>query len=342
MTRTELKTLFSAALRPTPSAQFSAEDVNATALREALSFCGIDIDNVSARELRAHRDTIFGIIEEAIDELLPAALTNVLGVYAEVKTFGRNDEVLFKMSGLGKQRARMAIVAGARSGLYKARRLDNKNLTMSTKTYTVGAYITLEELIAGTVSLAEMFQNIVLGFEEIVYVETVKALRTAKTMAPKANITSGNGFSGAAVDGLIKIVRQYGNPVIMGFQSAIAKINNGAGWEGVTPNVDGADLAEVRAYGYVTKYHGVPVIVLPNYLTDGTNAEFLFNEGDLFILPAGVRPIKVAIKGDTVITEYTQPAGGVEQNVSKMFGVGLVLANNICVYTDKDITAQGI
>ena len=123
----------------------------------------------------------------------------------------------------------------------------------------------------------------------------------------------------------------------MGFRSVVAKINNGAGWDNV-PNISAKDADEIRSKGFVTVYHGVPVVELPNYLIDETNSEFVFNEGDLFILPVNAKPVKVAMKGDLTIIETPHASGSVEQNAHRLMGVGLYLANNVCIYTDTSVT----
>ena len=48
----------------------------------------------------------------------------------------------------------------------------------------------------------------------------------------------------------------------MGFRPAIAKINNGTGWD-TNPKLTDEDKNDIRNAGFVTKYHGVPVVELP-------------------------------------------------------------------------------
>lgn len=333
-TRNELIQSVRAAMQPSLT-NFSAADSNTAAINAILE--AYNLKDASPREIRARQAEVFAIMEEVIEELMPARITDILGGFAEVKSFARDAEPIFEIKGLGKARIRMGIIEGARAGLYKARRLDNKSFEVPVKTWTVGAFVTLEEILLGTVTLAELMNIIMEGFVEKVYIETVRALRTAKTLAPGANIQGANGFDGAIMDKLIGIAGAYGKPVILGFRAAISKINNGAGWENV-PNISAADADDIRKHGVVTIYKGTPVVELPNYLTNANNSEFVFNEGDMFIVPGDAKPVKVAMRGDLVITEAPHPSGSKEQNASRMMGVGLLAANNICVYTDKDVT----
>lgn len=333
-TRTELLTLARNAIRPEPG-NFSA-DANAAFINAVLET--YNLKDATAREIMARQPEVFAIVEETIEQILPASITDIMGGFAETRNFARDAEPVFKIEKVGKRRAKLSIVEGARGGIYKARRFDNKLLEVPVKVMTTSTFVTLEEILLNKISLAEYMQNLAQGFAEQIYIETVKALRTAKTLAPAANIKSGSGVSGTDLDELIRIARAYGDPIIMGFSTAIAKINNTVGWSGAYPTVPVQDVDDVRNKGFVGMYHSVPVVELPNYLIDETNSAWVFKEGDLFVLPTDSKPVKIATKGDLHIEETTHPSGSKEQNAHYMVGVGLMLCNDVCVYTDNTIT----
>ena len=56
----------------------------------------------------------------------------------------------------------------------------------------------------------------------------------------------------------------------------------------------------------------------------------------LIVLPTGERPVKVALKGDLHIEEVKHPTGSMEWHAHKILGIGVLLANNIGIYTDTD------
>lgn len=333
----ELKTLFKAAIRP-DVAQFSKADANNSAIEAILETYGLK--DATPRQIRARQPEVFAIVEEVVEELLPKAVEDVVGGFVETKTFARDAEPIFEIKNIGKARARRGIVEGARGGIYKARRLDSKNFQVPVKVETVGAFVTLEDILLGTYSLSDLMSNITDGFVERIYINCVKALRTAKTLAPAANIKSANGFEHTSFDQLVRIASAYGTPVIMGFRGAISKMFNGSSWTDAAknPNTSVEDIQDVRKQGFVAIYKGTPIVELPNYLVDETNSEFIFKEGDIFVLPSDARPVKVAMKGDLHIEENKHPSGSMEQQAHRMIGVGLYLANDICVYTDTSIT----
>lgn len=327
----ELKQLITAAARPTAGVNFG--DAQSAAKNAIKAHFGLD--DISLRDVRRYGGEIFALIDEVVEELLPELLEPRIGMFAEMKTYGRDEIVKFIVRGVGKNRIARGIVPGARGGLYRARRLDDREFMLPTKVHTVGYQITLEELLSGRRTIAELVEIIARGFEEIVYMEVIAAVRAAKTAAPAANITTGNGINDANLRGLVRVVSAYGRPVILAFQSEAEKFVNVVGASSAyTPNIPTEDLSEIRNQGMISVYYGTPVVVLPNYLKDETNAEWVFEETDIFVLPVDEKPVKVAFKGDLYTAEVPQPHGGMEYHAHRIMGVGVLFYNHVAVYTD--------
>ena len=144
------------ALQGLNTTEFSAEDVNEAAVKAIMDELGLD-ENSSARDICAVEERAFALIEESVDEIMPKKLQDVLGGFAEVRTFPRDAEVVFNIEKIGKNRAKLTISKGARGGIYRAARLDNKYFGVETGVYTVAVYVTLEEIILGTMTLAELY-----------------------------------------------------------------------------------------------------------------------------------------------------------------------------------------
>lgn len=336
MEMNQIKSLIKGALVKDASVNFA--DGQEAAVKALLDFYGLTEES-SYRDIKRATNGSFSIIEEVIDEILPKELENIMGQWAEVKRFGRDEEVKFDIPNLGKRRALLSIVPGARGGLYKARRLDGKSMTMSTKVYTAAVYVTLEDILLGRVTLGELMDNILKGVTFQVYVDVVNALRTIYTLAPAANVHRGEGLDTENFDNIVRIVAQYGNPVIVCFESFANKFMNAFGTtEAYNPNLPFADLDDIRNYGRVQMYKGKPIVVIPNFITNEiTNAEWAFSEADCFILPAGYKPVRVAMQGDSYIAPVHIPSGGEEEHFHQIMGVGLLLVNNCGIYHDADI-----
>lgn len=336
MEMNQIKTLIRGALIKDASVNFA--DGQEAAVNALLEFYGLTKDS-TYREIKRATHGDFSIIEEVIDEILPKELENIMGQWAEVKRFGRDEEVKFDMKDLGQRRAMLSVVPGARGGLYKARRLDGKSMTMSTRVYTAAVYVTLEDILLGRVTLGQLMDNVLKGLTFQIYVEVVNALRTIYTLAPAANVHSAAGLVANEFDNIVRIVNQYGNPVIMCFESFANKFMNQFGEAAnYNPNMPFADLDDIRNYGRVQMYKGKPIVVIPNFITNElTNAEWAFSEADCFILPAGYKPVRIGMQGDGHIEMVKIPSGGEEEHYHQVMGVGLLLVNNCGIYHDTEI-----
>ena len=329
----ELKQVLVAALNGVPAtANFSAEETDRAAINAMLKEIGID-ENSTAREIRAKEDLAFALIEEAVDEILPKKLESVLGEFAEVKQFARDAEPLFNIEKIGKNRAKLTISKGARGGIYRAAKLDNKYFSVNTTIQTVAVYVTLEEIILGTMSLAELYSNILEGFQEIVYKEVFNALASGKSVAGYGRIGGDDVVTtkeslGAAIDHVMPYVKQYGMPTIFGSYQSVNRLYNPVAGIYHPNNMDSADI---RQYGFVQVYKGIKVVELPNYLVDNSNDEWFYDPKYVFILPSSIKPVKVALKGDLTLIRNNSAVGTEKWEAHKLIGVGVAMANNFAV-----------
>lgn len=334
----ELKLGLVAALENRPSASFSAEEVNEAAVKAIMAECGLD-ENSSARDFRAVEDKAFALIEEAIDTILPKKLEQVLGEFAEVRQFARDAEVVFNIEKIGKNRAKLTIAKGARGGIYRVAKLDKKWFSPSTAVETVAVYVTLEEIILGTMSLSELYNNVLEGFEEKIYKEVFNALAAGQSAAGTGyNAITTNTTKatlGSAIDSVLPVVKAYGIPTIFGSYAALSNIYNPLAASSGYPNVE--DSADIRRYGFVQVYKGVRCVELPNYLVGGS--DWFYDDDKVFVIPSGVKPVKVALKGDLTLIRNTQAVGSEKWEAHKIVGVGVAMANNYAVLTVTDLHA---
>lgn len=334
MNRNELKTLLIAAAQNKAVGNFTSVDVQVAAQNALIEHFGFK--DASMRDIRAHKEEVFAVIEEIIDEVVPALVQDRTADFAEVRTYARDASVIYKVPMTEQSRRRMykAIKPGARGGIYKAYRVDGYTVTVSTYVETVGYMITLEELLTGQRTIQELVTILTDAWTERIYEKVFNALVTASAAAPAANkVTAGVGdeIVNSYLDRLIAISRNYGNPVILGFPMHLGLIANTTGSAYANPQ----DLADIRNQGYVGQYKGVPLVALPNYIVQHPASgaiDWLFAETKLFIIPAGVKPVKVAFQGESHLEEVKQPHGGYEYHNHRMMGVTVLFNNHMCTY----------
>jgi hypothetical protein len=336
MNRTELKDLLVAAAKNKGIANFSASDVQSAASNALLEHFGFK--DASMRDIRSQKEAVFAVIEEVIDEVVPMMVQDRTGDFAEVQTFPRNSAIMYKIPMAEESRRRMyrALKPGARGGIYKAFRLDGFTLTVTPEVHTIGYAITLEELLTGQRTVQELVTVITDAWMEKIYQRVFEALSTAANQAPAANqVAAGVGTEvvNEYMDRLISITRAYGNPVILGFPAQLRLLQNVPG--AITAYANPADLDDIRRQGYIGLYKGVPLVELPNYIISHPASgaiDWLFDETKLFIVPAGVRPVKVAFQGESHLEEVKQPHGGFEYHNHRIFAVTVLFKNHICSY----------
>jgi hypothetical protein len=330
--REEVKALIMAAAKPTAGLNFA--DVQSAAKNALNTYFAEISGGDSVRALRYNSREIFAIIDEVIDEVVPAQIQDMTAQFAEVRRFARNEKVEFVIPTTygSTRRQYTAVRRSARGGVYRAYRLDGKVLDMEMYPWAVAYAVTLEDLLTGQRTIAELLSIITNAWVERIFRDVVDALFTAAAAAPAANQNTGSTFSPADLDDIIEVVGAYGNPFIFGFRKSVAKIIN------VTlTNAGGAvmaDLDDIRRQGFVQIYKGVPVVMMPDYFLDLNNTTFVFAQykDTLLVLPANERPVKVAFKGEGYTQEIQQATGGVEYQNHQIVGMTVLFNNHIGSY----------
>ena len=328
----ELLQLMKAVAKASPSASnaysFGGESLtydamNATLRTELNEIAG------SYSQYRENKNTIFKLIEETMDEILPKKTLEQYGQFAEVKTFGQGDKPIFKRR-TGRQRAKQFITKVGLAGIYEVFKLGEEYFEVQTSAMGGAAQIGLEEFLDGRVDFAEVTQIIMDGLDELVYREIAKALATSVAQLPDANKAAVAGFDEAAMDRLLAVAGMYGTPTIYCTYEFAVKMVPAEGW------ISEAMKDEKWANGYFASYKGHRVIVLPQGFEDETNQTKQIDPGYCWIIPIGSegKPVKVAFEGQTIVDEYVNKDRSREIQVYKKGGVGVMMTNNICSYVD--------
>jgi hypothetical protein len=330
--REEVKALVRAAAKPEAGLNFG--DVQKAASNALNAYFEEVAGDTSIRALRYNSREIFAIIDEVIDEVVPAQIQDMTGQFAEVRRFARNEKVEFVIPTTygSSRRQYTAVRRSARGGVYRAYRLDGKVLEMEMYPWAVAYAVTLEDILTGQRTIAQLLSIITNAWVERIFRDVVDALFTAAAAAPAVNQHSGAGFSASDLDDIIEIIGAYGNPFIFGFRKSVSKIIN------VTlTNAGGAvmaDLEDIRRQGFVQIYKGIPVVMMPDYFVTLDNTPFVFEayRDTLLILPGDERPVKVAFKGEGYTQEVQQATGGVEYHNHQIVGMTVLFKNHIGSY----------
>jgi len=321
--------------------KFSYEQLN-DALRSELKELAGDYSSY-----RKNKNLLFELMEEVVELVLPKNVYENMKLFAEIKNFEHGDKAFFKRR-QSALRGRSFVTRAGVAGVYEAFKLSSEIINVETQAFGGAAQIGLEEFLEGSVDFAELMDIINVGLEEAVYKQVIAALTSLATggitgyaggltnKLPANNIVTAAGWAPIAFNNLLGIARTYGEPTIFASQQFAYNIKPDSGYL-----VSDVDRSEIRDRGYVGKYNGANVVVLPQSFFNVTNdaAQLVVPIGFAWIIPSGTdKPVKVAFEGGTVVEEFQNRDWSKEIQVFKKFGVTLITNPGICVYEDSALS----
>ena len=310
---------------------FTAKEINETLRSELNSIAG---SNYHLYEQNKH--TIFALIEETIDEILPQRVLEEYGQFAEIKTVAQGDKAIFrqKVTAASRRRAKQFITKVGLAGVYEVFKLDGKAYELPVTAFGGAAQISIEEFLDGRLDWNELVEIVMEGLDEAVYAEIEKALIGAVDSLGENNKYAGVGFNEAAMDSLIAVADSYGRSTIYCTYEFAATMVPAEGWI--------SDRMKDQKWdnGYLANYKGHNVIVLNQSLVDENNSTKVIDPAYAWIIPAGAneKPVKIAFEGQTLVDDRKNDDWSREVQVYKKLGVGALITNNICVYRNAALT----
>ena len=284
---------------------------------------------------RENKNTVFALLEQTIDDVLPQRVLEQYSQFAEIKTFAQGDKPIFtqKITTASRRRAKQFIGKVGLAGLYEVFKLDGQSYEVTTNAIGGAAQIGFEEWLDGRVDFADVLDIVMEGLDECIYVEIEKQLIGAAQNVQATNYVYENGFVEAKMDNLVSIADSYGKSAIYCTYEFAATMVPASGW--ISDNMRDQKWNN----GYLANYKGHQVIVLPQSYEDETNAVKVINPAYAFVIPVGAeKPVKIAFEGQTIVDEYTNYDRSREVQIYKKVGVRAIFSNAICVYNQYGLT----
>jgi hypothetical protein len=288
------------------------------------------------RQFQINKNSIYSLMEQTIDEVLPARVLEQYSQFAEIKTFKQGEKPIFtqRITQASRRRAKQFIGKVGLAGLYEVFKLDGQSYEVTTNAIGGAAQIGFEEFLDGRVNFAEVLDIVMEGLDECIYIEIEKQLIGAVASVQAANKVSKNTFVEADMDRLLSIADSYGgkSAIYCTYEFA-ATIVPQQGW------ISEAIMNQKWNNGYLANYKGHQVIVLPQSFEDETNAVKVIDPQYAWIIPTGAeKPVKIAFEGGTIVDDYTNYDRSREMQVYKKVGVRAIFSNAICVYQNTSLT----
>lgn len=309
--------------------KFSYADLNDTLRDELRALAG------TYSLFRANKNTIFELIEETIDDVLPKKVLEQYAQFAETKVFAQGDKPIFtqRITTAARKRAKQFITKVGLAGIYEVFKLDGKSYEVPTSAFGGAAQIGFEEFLDGRVDFADVLDIVMEGLDEAIYIEIERALKGAVTSLQGANKSTQTAFVEAEMDRLLAVADAYGQSTIYCTYEFAATMVPAEGW--VSDNMKD----QMWNNGYLASYKSHRVIVLPQSYEDDTNTVKVIDPKYAWIIPGGAeKPVKIAFEGQTIVREIENADMSREVQVYKKVGVGAIITNNICVYINESLS----
>lgn len=289
---------------------------------------------------RRNKLDIYEIIQTTVDEVLPIRILDAYAEWAEIKQVPQGQKARFAMK-TGTQRAKKFITRVGLAGVYEVFKLDKEFFEVETTAYGGAAQIGIEEMLDGTLDFAELTEIIMQGLDDAVMKEIANAMAKLENVLPSINVETYSGFDEKAMDRLIATSRAYGTPVIYTTLQFASQMMGSNTWWASEKAKD-----EYIAQGYVGRYKGVQVVLLPQSFdpwdTDSDiNKTFTFDPQYAYVIPAGSngeKPVSIVIEGNTLVADRDNYDWSKDIHVYKKFGVALRTSNDICIYKNTSIS----
>lgn len=333
----DLKALAKQVARKQPPANYTQQDVE-KAFRAELRELAKDYN-----AYRRNKLTIFELIQDVVDEVLPNRVIDAIGRFGEVRQFAQGQKPIFRAQ-LGKHRYKKFITQVGLSGVYEVGRLDSEYIEVPVRAYGGAALIELERYLDGIENIDELMDIIVQGLEDSIYKEVMDALLANVANMPTPNVVSTPTFDAEEMVKLINICRAYGgNANIFCPPEFAATVTPSAGFHpDILQRYAGSTVEqdEMRTQGHIGVFRGGRVIVLPQSFEDVNNMEKVINPGLAYVIPSGgnadEKIAKVAMEGNAIVDDYKNADRSMEIQVYKKFGVAILTSNYYCMYQNLE------
>jgi hypothetical protein len=324
MNKTEIKQLALAVYKKDVPTNFSMSDMEGS-LREQFQKLAPDFNTYRRNKLE-----IFELIQEVIDEVAPQRIRDAIGMFAEVKMYGQGQKARFKVK-KGRNNVKRFITKVGLGGTYERVRLDSDFLDVSTHAFGGAGYVEFEQFLDGTMDFAELTDLIIQGIEDEIYKEIQAALIATYSALPAANKHATNSFAAAEMKRIIATVKAYGgNANIICTPEFAATITPDASFIG------DADKSDMREQGYIGRYNGANVIILPQSFEDANNSVKVFNPQFAFVIPTGgsadEKIVKVALEGQTIVKDVENSDDSMEFKAYKKVGTAVLNVSHFGIY----------
>ena len=281
-----------------------------------------------------HANTIYRLMSETIDEVLPKIVTDRYMGFAETQTVAQGNKPIFKRR-VGRNRAKKTFVCRVGlAGLYDVFKLDNEFIEVKMGAVGGAAQMGLEEYLDKKVDFSELLEILMEGMDEAIYAEVAKALEAMYTSIGSYNKYQSNAFDEKVMDQLIATSSAYGVPTIYcTLEFASTMLPADANW--ISENMKDNRWEN----GFLTQYKTTKVVILPQSFS-ADNSEKQIKPEYAYIMAGDEKPVKLAFEGQTIVDEFKNSDRSREIQAYKKFGIATIINGGISIYDNTSLVVS--
>jgi len=332
-------------------AEFAAEnyDYEAALHDELVKLLCDDKGHINRYKFERNKIDLFELLSQNLEEVLPQSIENALDMFCEVVRVPQGSRLEFRVT-RGKQRGRQFVTRATESGNYETFRLDRDRFDVYPQAIGGAGYVDFERYLDGVESLTDIYEVIQLGITDRIFEMVQECLLASWNQAgrPSKNKVIASTFDPAAMVKLCNVVAAYGSPVIYCSPEFAAEMTNAIVYtqgDKYGVKISDQDMLEVRERGYIGRFRGFPVVVMPQSFTDETNEKLVMNPSFAYVIPAGKEKlIKLGFEGSPYFREWDDHEGdnSIDLQAYVKVGVGMYSTPNYWgIYYNAGIEADG-
>lgn len=342
-----LKVLMNGAFGRKVPAEFATDNYDyEAALRDEIRKLMCDENGrVNRYKFERNKYDLFELLSQNLDEVLPQSLTDALNMFTEIVRLPQGARPEFLVT-RGKLRGKQFVTRATESGNYETFRLDRDRFDIYTQAIGGAGRVDFERYLDGVESITDIYEVLNEGFVDRIFEMIQGALLETWNLAgrPAANKVTATSFDDAAMVKLCNAIAPYGSPVIYCSPEFAATMVNAVTYKTAT-KISDQDVIDVRERGYIGKFHGVPVVVMPQSWADETNTKTVMNPSFAYVIPTGRdKLIKLIFEGNSYFREWDNHEGdnSITIQAYTKVGVGVVSTPNYWgIYYNSGIDAGG-
>ena len=337
-------------------AEFAAENYDyEAALHDELAklFCD-ENGRFNRYKFERNKIDLFELLSENLEEVLPRSIQGALDMFTEIMRVPQGARPEFRVT-RGKQRGRQFVTRATESGNYETFRLDRDRFDVFIQAIGGAGRVDFERYLDGVESITDIYEVINQGMIDRIFEMVQEALLATWNLAgrPARNKVVANTFDPVEMQKLCNTVAAYGSPVIYcspefaaEMANAIVYVHTPASGTATTKiAIADQDLVDIRERGYIGKFRGVPVVVMPQSFTDEFNTKLAMNPSFAYVIPTGrEKLIKLVFEGAPYFREWDDHEGDNSITLQAYAKVGLAIVstpNYWGIYYNSGIDAGG-